>query len=322
MESVVAALYDDFFDAQRAVRELRHSGFESKHINLIANDAPGIYSAHLKEVGDEVPVKTGDDMTEDTLEGAGIGAILGGLGGLLLGLTALGVPGIGPVLAAGPIAATLAGAGVGAAAGGLLGALTEAGIPEKQAHVYAEGVRRGGTLVMVTTSPELAEAAIEILNAHNPVDMRVRSQVWQDEEEWERFDPEDVPYKPEQIDADRVRFERALKEVRDELPYNPVGHYTPMRRFEDDELIFRNHYESEYVEPDLAYDTLRPAYLFGWQAASDQRFFDKDWSDIETDLERDWQRNHPDNVWDNVKDAVYTGWNTVRTRRSPQDDNP
>ncbi|RPI29109.1 MAG: DUF2382 domain-containing protein [Chloroflexota bacterium] len=100
--------------------------------------------------------------------------MLGGLGGLLVGLGLLAIPGIGPVLAAGPIVTTLAGAGVGAAAGGLVGALVNAGIPSEQAEMYVEGVKQGGTLVTVTTSDDRAGRAVDIMNRYNPIDMENR----------------------------------------------------------------------------------------------------------------------------------------------------
>jgi hypothetical protein len=120
---------------------------------------------------------------DETLNGhgAGIGAVVGGLGGLLVGLGALAIPGIGPVLAAGPLAAALgalAGAGIGAAAGGLIGAMVDMGIPEDQAELYSEGVRRGATLVIVRASDERAEDAVRIMNQFNPIDINRRSEEW------------------------------------------------------------------------------------------------------------------------------------------------
>jgi len=114
-----------------------------------------------------------------TTEAAGTGAvgggILGGLAGLLVGLGALTIPGIGPVLAAGPLAAalgtTLAGAGIGAAAGGLVGALVGIGVPEEEAEYYAEGVRRGGVLVSVHASDATADDATSALRSSGALDV-------------------------------------------------------------------------------------------------------------------------------------------------------
>src|SRR5947207_11774476 len=101
--------------------------------------------------------------------GAGVGAVVGGLGGLLLGLGALAIPGIGPIIAAGPLVAALGGAAAGAAVGGLIGALTKMGVPEEEAHIYAEGVRRGGTLVTVTADDANTDTIVSVLNGHGAV---------------------------------------------------------------------------------------------------------------------------------------------------------
>ncbi len=72
------------------------------------------------------------ETADGAAAGAGVGAVLGGLAGLLVGIGALAIPGIGPIIAAGPLAATLAGAGLGAATGGVIGALADAGVPEEK----------------------------------------------------------------------------------------------------------------------------------------------------------------------------------------------
>ena len=87
------------------------------------------------------------------------------IAGLLVGIGALAVPGIGPVLAFGPLAAaigaTAAGAGLGAAAGGIIGALVGLGIPEEDANFYAEGVKRGGVLVTVRADDARAVRGVD-----------------------------------------------------------------------------------------------------------------------------------------------------------------
>jgi hypothetical protein len=131
----------------------------------------------------------------EVAEGAGFGAtggtVVGGLTGLLVGLGALVIPGIGPVVAAGSLAAALSsaaiGAGIGAAAGGLLGALVGAGIPEEDAHLYSEGIRRGGALVMAQVDDRLVDTALDIMERHNVVDIDERGNTYR-EAGWSRFD--------------------------------------------------------------------------------------------------------------------------------------
>jgi uncharacterized protein (TIGR02271 family) len=170
MAKTVVALYDDVDQAHRAIRDLVDSGFSRDDISLLTRDT-------REETGRR---ETGESKVgEGAGAGAGIGAIIGGAGGLLVGLGALVIPGIGPLLAAGPLAAALAGAGVGAGVGALAGALVGLGIPEQDAEYYSEGIRRGGTLVTVQTSDEMTTQAVDILEHYNPVDIERRSAEWQ-----------------------------------------------------------------------------------------------------------------------------------------------
>lgn len=194
----VVALFDRVDDAHRAVRALRDSGFENKHISLIAADQDEVYS---RQLGSQKGEMLDDNKAgEGAAAGAGTGAVIGGLGGLLLGLGALAIPGIGPIVAAGPIAAALAGAGIGAAAGGIVGALVGMGIPEDHANYYAEGIRRGGTLVVVQAQDDHADRASTILNQFNPVDIDQRSRDWR-QNNWTRFDENAEPMRRESMEV-------------------------------------------------------------------------------------------------------------------------
>ena len=97
---------------------------------------------------------------EGTAAGAGVGAVVGGTLGLLAGIGALAIPGVGPLIAAGPIMGALAGVGAGGAVGGLVGALVGMGIPEYEAKRYEGRVKEGGILVSVhcDTSEEISKA--------------------------------------------------------------------------------------------------------------------------------------------------------------------
>ncbi|HVY14239.1 MAG TPA: hypothetical protein VHB27_03355 [Rhodopila sp.] len=134
----IARLYDDYDMATSVVRDLEAAGVPSGAITLVAN----------AELGNRAVTPAGAGPTGSAGgAGAAVGTLLGGGAGLLAGIGSLAIPGFGPVVAAGWLVATLAGAGVGAAGGGLIGALAGAGVSSDQATVYAEGVRRGGTLV-------------------------------------------------------------------------------------------------------------------------------------------------------------------------------
>lgn len=192
----VVALFDDYREAESAIRDLESAGVPSKDISLIANNTGNKYGDYPDYGADRVArTNTADtpDTGAATGTGAGIGAVLGGAAGLLAGIGALAIPGVGPVVAAGALAATLAGAGVGAVVGGLVGALVEAGIPREHADIYAEAVRRGGTLVTVRTDEAMRDRVSEILNRHSPVDLEERAESWR-HAGWTGFDERAQPY--------------------------------------------------------------------------------------------------------------------------------
>jgi stress response protein YsnF len=203
MTRTVVALYDDIHQAHDAVRDLTQSGIPRENISLVSNDAEGTYQQQLERGGGRTREGSAQDTAEDAGKGAGVGAVLGGLGGLVVGLGALAIPGIGPIVAAGPIATTLAGAGIGAATGGLIGALTNLGVPEEHAEHYAEGVRRGGTLVTVEVDDAHVDRAVSVLNKHNPVDIERRRQHWQERGGYKGFDREGQGMTHDQIQKER-----------------------------------------------------------------------------------------------------------------------
>jgi uncharacterized protein (TIGR02271 family) len=173
----IVGMYDDIADARQVVEELTNLGIDREHISLVAGDREGRYSSDLSH---------DDDAGDNVAGGAATGAVVGGLGGLLLGLGALAIPGIGPVIAAGPIVSTLVGVGVGAAVGGLVGALTEAGVPEEQAGYYAEGVRRGSTLVTVEAPEHRVDEVVRTMERYHPIDVDERATSWR-QEGWTGF---------------------------------------------------------------------------------------------------------------------------------------
>lgn len=171
----LTALFDAYGHAADAVRRLEAAGVPHDNISLVSNDAThGQYHGAIP--GDAGPMP--DEHVSGTGAGASLGTLLGGGAGLLAGLGFLTLPGLGPVVAVGWLASTLVGAGVGAAAGGLVGSLTDIGVSEADAHAYAEGVHRGGTLLTVKADPALAVRVSEILGHDTAIPMPAREDAW------------------------------------------------------------------------------------------------------------------------------------------------
>jgi hypothetical protein len=198
MTQTVTALYDTYDAGVSAVNDLEASGIAHADISLVSNNVD-----HRYDKDHPTNAATGAGT------GAGIGATVGGVGGLLTGLGLLAIPGVGPVVAAGWLVATavgaVGGAVVGGAAGGIVGSLTGAGVPEHDANFYAEGVRRGGTLVTARVDDARASMAREILQRHKWVDPAVRGSAYR-ETGWTSFDESARPYTPEQVAAERDRY--------------------------------------------------------------------------------------------------------------------
>ncbi|HEX8682768.1 MAG TPA: YsnF/AvaK domain-containing protein [Ardenticatenaceae bacterium] len=194
----VVGLFDTFAEAQNVVQDLVDSGFSRENISIVANDASGEYAEYDSH----------GNAADGAMAGAGTGALVGGVLGLLVGVGALAIPGVGPVLAAGPLAATLTGAGIGAVAGGLLGALVDLGVPEEDANYYTEGVRRGGALVTVAADDARADDAIAIMNRHGAVDLDERTSSWQ-QSGWSGYSADAEPYTADQVTQERSTYSTA-----------------------------------------------------------------------------------------------------------------
>lgn len=137
--------------AESIVAELKRSGFSNNDISALFPDKKG-----TRDFAHEKSTKAPEGATT----GAGAGGLLGGTLGWLVGIGALAIPGVGPLIAAGPIVAALSGAAVGAAVGGIGGALVGMGIPELEAKQYERKVRDGNILISVHTddADEVARA--------------------------------------------------------------------------------------------------------------------------------------------------------------------
>ena len=178
----ITALYDRYEDASAAVSKLEGAGVPHSDISIVGNNEGDRHSGYVSTTtADPNHSRTTQHAEAGAGTGATIGTVLGGGAGLLAGLGLLAIPGVGPVVAAGWLVATLTGAGVGAAVGSLAGSLTGAGVSEADAHTYAEGVRRGGTLVTVRADDVIASRVVSILEEHGSVDVDERARGWQSE---------------------------------------------------------------------------------------------------------------------------------------------
>ena len=192
MTKTLTRSYDSYASAKAVVGELKAAGYTDSEISLMAH-------RHAND----------DSIMDGVATGAGVGAVAGGAAGLLTGLGLMAIPGVGPVVAAGWLAATavgaIAGGATGAAAGGIIDALVDSGVDRDEAPVYAETVRRGGSVVSVRTSDERATEAAAIMDRAAPVDITARREVYEGAG-WRTYDPAAAPYSETEIEAERRRY--------------------------------------------------------------------------------------------------------------------
>ena len=147
----VFGIYATRSDAENAADALIKGGFATSDISVLLPENLG-----PRSIGTEKSTK----LPEGATTGAGTGAVLGGALGLLAGIGTLAIPGVGPLIAAGPIMAALAGVGVGGTVGGVVGGLIGLGVPEYEAKRYEGRIQKGGILLSVhcATSNEVSLA--------------------------------------------------------------------------------------------------------------------------------------------------------------------
>ncbi len=219
MNRAVIALYPDLTTAHQALDKLVSSGFNRENISLVANDTTNEYSKYLNAsgttdmtgttaVGTAATTERTYAATEDAVQGgqgASFGAVVGAVTGVVVGLAAFAIPGVGPVLGAGPLIAGLSGltggvigAASGAITGGLTASLVKTGVPEEEAHYYTEGVRRGGTLVVVNTDDQTISQAEDILNSLHPVNIKEQAANWTNSG-WKGLNDTTQPYTADEV---------------------------------------------------------------------------------------------------------------------------
>lgn len=155
----VIGVFDSRDNAERAVNALRSQGFTTEEINIV--------SKNKNKQGQQGTEYFEDDITD----GALTGGTLGGIGGLLLGAGALAIPGVGPILAAGPIAAALS----GAVAGGIAGGLIDWGIPAEAGKRYEQQVAQGGILAIIRSDAVKVNQAAQVLRQNGAKDVETHA---------------------------------------------------------------------------------------------------------------------------------------------------
>ena len=204
-DATIVALYDHYDDASKAVSDIVATGVPQDRISLLANNLSGDHPALVSNPAVAAEdFASRDEAQPAAVTGAEVGISIGGVVGVLAAAGAIVIPGIGPLIAAGALATIATGAAAGGVIGGAVGMLTEHGISHEDSHLYAEGLKRGGTLVTVVAEEARLDAIRQIFKAHGAVDIEKRGASWT-AEGWVSFDHEADHPTPDELAAIRAR---------------------------------------------------------------------------------------------------------------------
>lgn len=157
MAKTVIGVFESRDQAEKAIDQLRDSGFDKNEISILT-----------KGKAQDLSIEGGEDVDTGTATGGTTaGGILGGIAGLALGAGALAIPGLGPIMAAGPIVGLLS----GAATGGIAGGLIDLGIPEDRGRYYEGEVRKGGVLAAIRSNEQKIQSAADIMRENGAKDV-------------------------------------------------------------------------------------------------------------------------------------------------------
>lgn len=206
MTKTITRVYDDYLVAENTVRDLEKAGLGSSHIGIVASNAEGWHNPGGSDIdpNHDKDRDGKDDRSEGAATGGGVGAILGGAAGVAVGLGMIAIPGVGPVVAAGWLAALASGAVGGGVVGGVVGALVESGTSKENAELYVEALRRGGAIVTAKVADGEVGRYSEIMD-RNAMNMAARESAYRDSG-WNGYDPDAPVYDAEQIRRERETY--------------------------------------------------------------------------------------------------------------------
>ena len=169
IKQTLVATFDHQHAAERALSGLHDSGYGADEVSVLAKDP-----RRLKEVDSQF-------VEGNFMEDAGkVGGIFGGVIGAAMGLFALVIPGVGPIVASGAILSVLGGTAIGAAAGGLIGGLAGLGVPQTEAEIFVNSLKEDKILLVVTAGSERILEAKQIIARQEPEEVTERATVWSD----------------------------------------------------------------------------------------------------------------------------------------------
>jgi hypothetical protein len=315
MKTVVGA-FPSMGEAERVARDLEEMGIDKDEISVIAGNEAGTHDEYLKK-----PTSTGAAAASAASFGGGVG--------IVAGLIALAIPGVGPIIAGGALATVLTGLGVGAAAGGLIGAFTNMGVSQEEAPLYQEAVRRGGVVVAAHVNDPMEQDALRVMDEHGARDLNAEADAWRAAGWKGSYSnphpyPSDsgtvthVPSRTVNLDESRSTASRRSGTTARSYPYqksasdtesyqrspafvNQTREPAPAQTSQSGSNQFPVRRGPVHISDD------DPAYVFGTRWASDPRYYGRSWTDVESSLRSNWDAMGT-GPWDTFRDRVRRGY--------------
>lgn len=325
--ATVVQLFETRNQAQRAIEALRQAGIPAEDISFVAQDRGG--STQVTHTESAAADGAGKGPSATTLGAAG-GGLLGGVAGLLAGVGGLAIPGIGPALAAGPIAGLLAGGAVGLGAGGVVGALVDLGVPEEEAPHYQAGLERGGILLMARVPDGREREARDLLEGVGARDLDYHRRQWAADPGFRYDDRDALPPAPRAEPARVVESDSAGGAAGGALvggagaaligglAGGPVGALAGAAvgalagatvgealGFEIVEPEFRRDWESGPGRDRVSWDQASLAYRHGWEGRQHPDHRGRSWDEARPALRGSWRAGM---AWDEAEPFVRRGW--------------
>ncbi|HLZ28543.1 MAG TPA: general stress protein [Chloroflexota bacterium] len=275
---VAIGVFEDQEDAREAIGALKTAGFAGDDISILMPDR-----GETRAMAEQ----TGSHAGEGAATGLVAGGIVGGLGGWLVGIGALAIPGVGPFIAAGALAADLGGAALGAGIGAIAGALIGMGIPEDEAKYYEDEVRAGRTLVAVQAGERLSEAD-ELLHQYGAYDVEHRN---------EPAMSGNLPIGT--LSGDDMPVQRGPDDRADRQAWSD---FAP---------TYQSQWEQRGGTARGVWSDYEPRYRYGWETSNDPRYRGRSWAEVEPELRRDWETRYPQRPWSEAAETVREVWDNA-----------
>jgi hypothetical protein len=291
MTTTVIGYFEKPLEAYQAVKALLDAGYKRDALSFVVSE--GV----VRSQPELISLSDGSAAPErKTSAGIAAGSAIGGVLGGLLGFSLMLIPGIGPVLAAGPLFGAYAGVGAGSVAGAFIGARSAwSDADEDMQAAYAEGVRRGGAVLLAQAPEAEADSVRSLMNRHGASNIKEHMTRWKAE----GWVPQPAVTPAREPARDRETAQAASHETPDDATRSGTAPGVP--EYMALEPVYRRFHAEHFAN--RPFEDYAMAYLHGFTLANDERFRNADWKSVENAIRQDWEARLPGR-WHEVSQII------------------